>query len=208
MNDIIEYISHQGIALIIFTLFGAFLKSFYMTIHNQLFTKKLLNSIKESSNIRKIIQNTEKSRIMFGAERVIVTQIHNGGRWMNGKSMIKLSTIYDLSLSGKDDLQYHNFDSQIKDILITDLYPIVYTSASSKKIDIASISDLKESQFSLYYQCKLDSINYISTVNIEHRNKILGFIFFIFTGDQIPNYSKETKQELKELGQRIGMIMK
>ena len=95
-HEVIEFLSNQGISFIVFTLIGATLKSIVMTIHNYIFTKKILSSIKESTNIREIIQKEERSRIMYGADRVLVTQIHNGGKWLNGKSMIKLSMIYEL----------------------------------------------------------------------------------------------------------------
>lgn len=205
-HEVIEFLSNQGISFIVFTLIGATLKSIVMTIHNYIFTKKILSSIKESTNIREIIQKEERSRIMYGADRVLVTQIHNGGKWLNGKSMIKLSMIYELSLLSKSG--YYNFDSQLKDLLLTDLYPLIFNASSNKKIDILSINDLKESDFVLYQYCKMDSISYISVANIEHRNKILGYIFFIFTGDQIPIYSKDNIIELIELGNRIGQIMK
>ena len=45
-------LSNQGISFIVFTLIGATLKSIVMTIHNYIFTKKILSSIKESTNNR------------------------------------------------------------------------------------------------------------------------------------------------------------
>lgn len=198
----------QGIVYIFFLLFGAFFKSIIVVLFNYFNSKKILRDLQESYRIKKILQKEEYTRFATGADRVIVTQLHNGEKFYGGRSMHKLSLVSGLSLeSPYGKIPTKTFDKILNGILITHLNDILTIASSHKNYDIVSVKDLPH-DFIYKDELKTDRISYLVVVKIPSGSNILGYMFYIYLDDNMPSFNKDNMNLLQSLGVEIGEVIK
>lgn len=102
-------------------------------IKNKLEKKEKPDMVKDTLRVAELINNKiEHIREEFGADRVWVTQFHNGGNFYpTGKSMAKFSIMYETVNSGVSSVQtnFHNipvnlFSKSINELLNNDVIQI------------------------------------------------------------------------------------
>jgi hypothetical protein len=198
-----------GINGILFLTLGVVGKSLFVGFLNMINRKKIFDEIHKNSEILKIVQESETNRVLLDADRILVTQLHNGGVFRSGQSMIKLSLYQNLSIDNPYGHPRHKiFDKQLDNILINRLAPILKNvSDSKKKYDIISVLDLPR-DFEFNRHLKIDHINYIILTKIEYSNILIGYMFVIFCKDTIPAHDKKIVNNLINLGNKLGKILK
>jgi hypothetical protein len=204
-----EFILQQSLVGALLILFGASLKVIGTSVYNAISSKKIIHDIQKNYKVKQVIQRSENSRLIMGANRVIITQLHNGGKWSNGQSMIKLSMIQDLSIEdphGK--IMHKSFDKHLNNVLLSQITPLIAIASSKKNYDIISVGDLKDKDFPLYRVLKIDKISYLIVSKIQYKHDILGYIFVVFTDKFVPDYNKDSINTLIQLGIQVGEILK
>lgn len=209
LDAIYSYIINNGIAAILIALFGASAKIIGTTIYNIFASKKIAQDIQRSFTVKRIIQKAENTRLLMGADRVIVTQLHNSSKWVTDKHLYKLSVFQELSVENPfGEIRQKLFDRQLKDVPISNLAPILVGASSNKSIDIVSVEELKKTDFMFYKFLKADKIKYLVVVKIQNKNIILGYMFLVFLDKQSPpKYDKKLFNDLINLGIQIGDVL-
>jgi hypothetical protein len=203
--DNIFSIGFRGVILI---LLGAFLKNLSVIIWNIFSTKKIAQEIQRNYKIKSIIQRAENSRTLLNANRVLVTQLHNGDQWLSKKHMYKLSLFQELSVEEPNGLYRTKiFDKQLSNVLISNLAPLLENVTGKKTYDIVSVAEL-EKDFIFYKHLRLDKIKYLVLVKIQHKGQLLGYLILVFCEDREPYRDKEIFNNLVLLGEQIGEILK
>lgn len=209
LDLIYNFILQQGVSSILLVLFGASAKIIGTTIWNLFASKKIAQDIQRSFTIKRIIQKSEDSRLLMGADRIIVTQLHNSSKWVTNRHLYKLSVFQALSIEDPNgDIKNKLFDKQLRDIPISNLSQILGTASSNKSIDIISVDELRHKDFMFYKYLKADKIKYLVIVKIQHKGVILGYMILVFLSHQSPpKYDKKVFSDLIGLGMSIGDIL-
>lgn len=152
--------------------------------------KKKPDMVKETLKVSELVnQKIEHIKEEFNADRVWVTQFHNGGNFYpTGKSMAKFSIIYEAVNPGVSSVQsnFHNipvnlFSKSINELLINDV------------IEISDYKDEKIATFGLKYVaedtgCKSGYLFAIKTID----DKFIGTLGLDFT-------KKKTKLDIESI---------
>lgn len=206
--DLWRFITEQFFTYLFLLIAGASVKSIIVLTINHFRSKKILDDIQTSQKIRSAIQRAEYTRAAVGADRVLVTQLHNGGRFISGRSMNKLSIVQDLSIDSLDSVLLNkSFDRALVDVYVSQFADILSIATSRRNYDIISTSDLGR-DFIFNNEVKNDKINYIIIVKIQRKKKILGYLFYIFTGENVPEHNRNNINKLINLGLEIGELVK
>lgn len=201
----LEWAATQGAVAALLLIFG---KTIGAAIFNVISAQKITQDIQKSYLIKKVVQNAESSRLLIRANRVLVTQLHNGDKWYSGSHMFKLSLMQELSIEDPEGIyRMKIFDRQLKNILLSQLSPLLTIASSKRSYDILSASDLKDQGFFFHRHLKVDKISYIIIVKIQHSKEILGYLLFIFVDGAVPDYDKNRINKLIELGYQIGALL-
>lgn len=209
LDLIYNFILQQGVSSILLVLFGASVKVIVTATFNLFASKKIAQDIQRSFTIKRIIQKSEDSRLLMGADRIIVTQLHNSSKWVTNRHLYKLSVFQELSIEDPNgDIKNKLFDKQLRDIPISNLSQILGTASSNKSIDIISVDELRHKDFMFYKYLKADKIKYLVIVKIQHKGVILGYMILVFLSRQSPpKYDKKVFSDLIGLGMSIGDIL-
>ena len=209
LDLIYNFILQQGVSSILLVLFGASVKVIVTATFNLFASKKIAQDIQRSFTIKRIIQKSEDSRLLMGADRIIVTQLHNSSKWVTNRHLYKLSVFQELSIEDPNgDIKNKLFDKQLRDIPISNLSQILGTASSNKSIDIISVDELRHKDFMFYKYLKADKIKYLVIVKIQHKGIILGYMILVFLSRQSPpKYDKKVFSDLIGLGMSIGDIL-
>ena len=209
LDNIYTFLIQQGIAATLLVLFGASVKVIVTATFNLFASKKIAQDIQRSFTIKRIIQKSEDSRLLMGADRIIVTQLHNSSKWVTNRHLYKLSVFQELSIEDPNgDIKNKLFDKQLRDIPISNLSQILGTASSNKSIDIISVDELRHKDFMFYKYLKADKIKYLVIVKIQHKGIILGYMILVFLSYQSPpKYDKKVFSDLIGLGMSIGDIL-
>lgn len=209
LDNIYTFLIQQGIAATLLVLFGASVRVIVTATFNLFASKKIAQDIQRSFTIKRIIQKSEDSRLLMGADRIIVTQLHNSSKWVTNRHLYKLSVFQELSIEDPNgDIKNKLFDKQLRDIPISNLSQILGTASSNKSIDIISVDELRHKDFMFYKYLKADKIKYLVIVKIQHKGIILGYMILVFLSRQSPpKYDKKVFSDLIGLGMSIGDIL-
>ena len=209
LDNIYTFLIQQGIAATLLVLFGASVRVIVTATFNLFASKKIAQDIQRSFTIKRIIQKSEDSRLLMGADRIIVTQLHNSSKWVTNRHLYKLSVFQELSIEDPNgDIKNKLFDKQLRDIPISNLSQILGTASSNKSIDIISVDELRHKDFMFYKYLKADKIKYLVIVKIQHKGIILGYMILVFLSYQSPpKYDKKVFSDLIGLGMSIGDIL-
>jgi hypothetical protein len=203
----LEKIFELGITSLLLLVTGAWLKGVWVIFWNQFNSKRIAEEITRNYKIKSIIQRAENSRTLLNANRVLVTQLHNGDQWLSKKHMFKLSLFQELSIEEPSGLfRSKTFDKQINGVLINNLSPLLQNLTGKKAYDIVSVTEL-ERDFLFYRQLRIDKIRYIVLVKIENKDKTLGYLMLLFCDDRVPSYNKEIFENLVVLANQIGEVL-
>lgn len=208
-SHIADWLLDKGITGIVFILFFSAIKAIGTSLYNIFASKKIAEDIQRSRKVKSIIQRAEKSRLLMRADRVIVTQLHNGSKTATGSHhLYKISLMQELSIDDPDGLYRTKiFDNQLKDLPISQLDPIL-SLVTARDYDIISVKELKTMGFQFYRHLKLDKVSYIILAKIQHKEITMGYIFLLFIGDNIPEHNRDNLRKLIELGLQIGDVLK
>jgi hypothetical protein len=161
-------------------------------IKNKLEKKEKPDMVRDTLRVSELVNNKiEHIREEFNADRVWVTQFHNGGNFYpTGKSMAKFSIMYETVNSGVSSVQtnFHNipvnlFSKSINELLNNDV------------IQIADYKDETIATFGLKYVaedtgCKSGYLFAIKTID----EKFIGTLGLDFT-------KKKTKLDIESINQ-------
>jgi hypothetical protein len=207
-KNIISIFTNFTLSSAIYIFFGATLKSAITTLYNLFASKKIAKEIERSQKIKQIVQRSENARTLLDADDILITQIHNGGKWYNTtRSILKLTLFQELSLNDPYG-KYHSkiFARQINKSTLSNFFPLIENFNERIPYDIQSVNELKN-KFIYYRHLKVDKVNYIITVKISYNNNTLGYLFILFRDGKIPERKKEIIDRLKIIGEEVGSIL-
>ena len=166
--------------------------------------KKKPDMVRETLKVSELVnQKIEHIKDEFNADRVWVTQFHNGGNFYpTGKSMAKFSIIYETVHPGVTSVQtnFHNipvnlFSKSINELLVNDV------------IEIEDFSDEKIATFGLRYVaeesgCKSAYLFAIKTIE----DKFIGVLSVEYT-KEITRLDMESINHLQVHASSIGGVL-
>ena len=175
-----------------------------MIVKNKLDQKKPKDMVCETLKVSELITNKiEVIKEHFEADRVWITQFHNGGHFYpTGKSMAKFSIIYEAVSPGVQSVQsnFHNipvnlFSKSINELLDNDC------------IEIADFKNDSTPTFGLKYYaeetgCKSEYLFAIKTID----NKFIGTLGVEFTKKKT-KLDEEEINHLKNHASAIGGVL-
>lgn len=204
-----DWILDKGITGIVFLIFFSAIKALGTSLYNIFASKKIAEDIQRSRKVKSIIQRAEASRLLMGADRVVVTQLHNGSKTATGSHhLYKISLMQELSIDDPEGMYRSKiFDKQLEDLPISQLDPIL-SLVTSRDYDIVSVKELKGMGFQFYRHLKIDKVSYMILVKVQHKEVTMGYMFLMFIGDNMPEYNKANLKKLVELGHQVGEVLK
>lgn len=160
------------------SLLGMGIRAIYRFHTNQ----AVYDDILRSKKIKMLITRLSADRALLGANRIIVTRLHNGIKWINQEHMNKISiyktlTIEDYSTHTKQRL----IDSELNSAKISQLAEIL-ERVNTQPFDIIPVAELPNTM-DFKRTLRQDKIKYITLFKVEFQKQILGYIWVLFSGD-------------------------
>ena len=160
------------------SLLGIGIRAIYRFHTNQ----AVYDDILRSKKIQMLITRLSADRALLGANRIIVTRVHNGIKWLSGEHMNKLSIYKTLTIEDYSTHTKHRLiDSELNSAKISQLSEIL-ERVNDSIFDIISVAELPATM-DFKQTLKQDKIKYITLFKIQFQKQILGYIWVLFSSD-------------------------
>ena len=174
---------------------GIFFTGIYKFISKFLLKQEIYNSVNDNGRIKNILYSLGGNQVKLDASLVLVTRLHNGETWLNGKHRFKLSVQKSLTVFDNQEtyLRLKNADiSELDEIL---------SRVVKKPYDIISIEELPN-DFEFKRVLKRDGFKYLVLFQISKNKTPLGYLWFLF--EELAVHDKEVYSEIIKITANIA----
>ncbi len=195
LEKLLLFFSKLSFTEIVVFVLGTLLSGSIKLISRIFLKQEIYNSVNDNGRIKNILYSLGENQARLDASLVLVTRLHNGEKWLNGKHRFKLSVQKSLTV----------FDNQetyirLKDLDISELDEII-GRVNKKPYDIISIEELPN-DFEFKRVLKRDGFKYLVLFQIEKNKLPLGYLWFLFN-EQV-EHKKEVYSEIIKITANIA----
>lgn len=189
---------------IFYIILGSFISGIIKAIYRQFRNQAIYDDVIKSMKVKTIISRLSANRVMLNANRILVTRIHNGTKWLNKEHMNKLSIYNTFTIEDyKTQIRYKNIDTVLQDIKLSELSEILI-KVNKEPFDIISVEELPK-DFDFKRILKSDKIKYIVLFKIQpYRKGVLGYIWVLFPDENKVIRDKEIYNDFLQVANEIG----
>lgn len=182
-------------------LLGSFVFSIIRAVYKFFTNREIYNDVIRSGRVKSILLRLGETKALLNCSEILITHIHNGAKWINGRHIYKLSIYKTLSLYSRN-----NIETALSDIKLSEISEII-EKLNGRNFDIISVSELPN-DFPFKRILKRDKISYIVLFKIQKNSQALGYIWVIFAEGKEVTHDREVYSELQFLCDEIAEELK
>lgn len=189
LEELFLYFSELSFMQIFVFAMGTFATAVFRFIYRQFSNQEFFSTLKDVGRVKNILVTLGKNQARLDASSIFVTRLHNGSSWLNGKHRLKLSIQNSLTVFETSETFLRLRDAEISEL------DEILIKVEKPKFDVISVSDLPD-DFEFKKVLRRDKFHYIVLFKIEKSKQTLGYLWFLFSDTNIPNYDKDTYSEI------------
>ena len=195
LEKVLLFFSRWSVTEISVFSFGILFSGFLKFLSRFFLKQEIFNSVHDNGRMKNIIHSLGVNQARLNASLVLVTRLHNGERWLNGKHKFKLSVQKSLTIFDDQEVQL-----RLKNADISELDEVL-SRVNKKPYDIISIEELPN-DFQFKRVLKRDGFKNLVLFKIEKNKTPLGYVWFLF--EQDVEHNKELYSEVIKITANIA----